>query len=197
MGHRILVFISGMPGSGKSTLAERIAREFQLKPVFASHILKKLLNNEPIVPEKTEKGQGFWESQAGLEACEKRAKDVSYDIKLDKILLELAHNEEKAVFDSRMLPWLYKGGDAFKVWIDASLETRAVRVAKRDGIPIKEALKKLDERFSYDVEIYRKVYNVDIANDRSPFDLVLKTDLLDAESVFEIVALAIRRFFKI
>ncbi|MCX8189837.1 MAG: cytidylate kinase family protein [Candidatus Diapherotrites archaeon] len=194
---KLFILISGTPGSGKSTLTERLAEEFKLKRIFASGIMKQIKEEANIDIEKASKGTGFWESDAGKKLVKERQKNFYYDIELDKRLLSIAEKENRAIFDSRMMAWLYKGKDAFRIWVDASPNVRAKRIAKRDRKKICEVAKAMEKRLKTDAKIYKKLYNVDIISDRSPFDLVIKTDNLDADDVFEIAATAIRRFFKI
>lgn len=194
---KMLVLISGTPGAGKSTLTEKLAEEFGLKRIFASGIMRQIKEEAKLDVERAQKGNGFWESEQGKQLTMERLKDSYYDLELDRRLLEIAEKEEKAIFDSRMMAWLYKGKDAFRIWLDASEQTRAERIAKRDNISIEEAKKAIQERFDADAKIYKKLYNVDIKSDRSPFDLVLKTDRYNEEEVFEIVKLALKRFFKL
>jgi len=194
---KIFVLLSGTPGSGKSTLTERLAKEFGLKRIFASGIMKQIKEASKLDLEKAEKGSGFWEGEEGQKLVKERQKNFYYDLELDKKLLEIAKTEEKAIFDSRMMAWLYKGDGAFRIWLDASEDVRAQRIAKRDNKDVEEIKDAMRKRFLSDAKIYKKLYKVDIINDRSPFDLVLKTDNLDEDAVFEIVALAIRKFFKI
>lgn len=194
---KMLVLISGTPGAGKSTLTEKLAEEFGLKRIFASGIMRQIKEEAKLDVERAQKGNGFWESEQGKQLTMERLKDSYYDLELDRRLLEIAEKEEKAIFDSRMMAWLYKGKDAFRIWLDASEQTRAERIAKRDNISVEEAKKAIQERFDADAKIYKKLYNVDIKSDRLPFDLVLKTDRYNEEEVFEIVKLALKRFFKL
>lgn len=194
---KMLILISGSPGAGKSTLTERLAKEFGLKRIFASGIMKQIKENERLDLEKAEKGTGFWESEEGQKLVKERQKNFYYDLELDKRLLEIAEKERRAIFDSRMMAWLYKGKDAFRIWVDASEDVRAQRIAKRDNKNAAEIKDAMHKRLLADAKIYKKLYNVDIMKDRSPFDLVLKTDNLSEDDVFEIVSLAVRRFFKI
>ncbi|MEM0360201.1 MAG: AAA family ATPase [Candidatus Diapherotrites archaeon] len=180
----MIVIVSGLPGSGKSTLVEKIAREFNLKPVFASGILKQIRERERVDFESAEKGAGFWESLEGKNFTKQREKELDFDKKLDQELLRIASSGDNLVFDSRTMPWLFKG-KAFKIWLKASLETCAKRIAKRDKKKAKEILEGLRERFEADKRIYKKLYGFELDADFSPFDLVLDTEKMNAEKVFE------------
>ena len=84
------------------------------------------------------------------------------------------------------MPWLLKEG--FKIWLMASIEKRAARVAIRDGISVDEAFKVLDAKEARTKAIYKKLYGFALGEDFAPFDLVLDTDNLDAQEVFEVFA---------
>jgi cytidylate kinase len=83
------------------------------------------------------------------------------------------------------MPWLLK--DGFKIWLMASLERRAVRVSERDKITVEEAFKVLEEKEARTKAIYEKHYGFVLGEDFTPFDLVLDTDNLNAQEVFEVL----------
>ena len=83
------------------------------------------------------------------------------------------------------MPWLLNEG--FKIWLLASIEKRAARVAERDKITVNEAFRVLEEKEARTKAIYKKLYGFVLGEDFAPFDLVLDTDNLDAEEVFEVL----------
>jgi cytidylate kinase len=83
------------------------------------------------------------------------------------------------------MPWLLKEG--FKIWLMASLEKRAARVAERDKITLSEAFRVLKEKEDRTKAIYQKLYGFALGEDFAPFDLVLDTDNLSAQEVFEVL----------
>ena len=80
------------------------------------------------------------------------------------------------------MPWLIDGG--FKIWLQASIEKRAARVAVRDNITIQQAFKVLKEKEVRTKAIYKELYGFELGNDFKPFDLILDTDNLSAQEVF-------------
>jgi len=190
----MIVVVSGLPGSGKSTLVESIAEEFGLKKVFASGILKQLKEKETANALKAEKGAGFWESNEGKEFTKKRLLEPDFDRKLDEELLRIAGNGDNLIFDSRTMPWLFKG-DAFKIWLNASERTRAKRIAGRDGRDDEEIIRGMRSRYESDKQIYKKLYDFDLGEDFSPFQLVIDADELSIEEVFNIAIMSIKKFF--
>lgn len=190
----MIVIVSGLPGSGKSTLVEKIAEEFNLKAIFASGILKQIRKKEEADFKKAEKGYGFWETEKGRAFTKERLSELEYDRKLDKELLRIAKDEKNVVFDSRTMPWLYKG-EAFKIWLKASQGVRAKRIAERDNKEKEEVLKTMKARYETDKKIYKKLYDFDLGIDFSPFNLVIDSDDLSIEEVFNIARLAIKKYF--
>jgi len=75
----------------------------------------------------------------------------------------------------------------FKIWLEASFEKRAARVADRDNISIAEALEVLKEKEAHTKAIYKELYGFSLGEDFKPFDFVLDTDNLNAGEVFAIL----------
>jgi cytidylate kinase len=80
------------------------------------------------------------------------------------------------------MPWLLEGG--FKIWLQASIDKRAARVAARDRMTIQQAFKVLEEKETRTKAIYKALYGFVLGEDLAPFDLVLDTDNLSASEVF-------------
>jgi cytidylate kinase len=183
----MVICISGMAGSGKSTLAKKIAEKYRLKYCSGGDALKALAIEEGYKPLK----RGWWEAREGMRFLEKREKNLEFDEAVDKKFLELAE-EGNVVLDSWTMPWLLKRG--FKIWLDASQERRAERIAKRDGISVNEALKALRNKERMTKTIYKKLYSFSLGEDFAPFHLILDTDNLDAEEVFKVLCEVIDNF---
>jgi cytidylate kinase len=176
----MIICISGMAGSGKSTLAKKIGEKYGLKYCSGGDALKALAIEEGYKPLR----QGWWEAKEGMRFLEKREKNLKFDKAVDKKFLELAE-EGNIVLDSWTMPWLLKKG--FKIWLEASQEKRAERIAKRDGISTNEALKALRNKEKRTKAIYKKLYGFNLGEDFAPFHLILDTDNLDAEEVFKVL----------
>jgi cytidylate kinase len=176
----LVVCICGMAGSGKSALANRLAEKYSLKYFSGGDALKALAIEE----DHAAVNRGWWESAEGLRFLEKRGKERKFDEAVDKKLLKLAR-QGNIVLDSWTMPWLLNSG--FKVWLDASLKKRAERVASRDGIGFKDALKALKSKERQTRAIYKKLYGFTLGEDFSPFHLILDTNNLNSDEVFEVL----------
>ena len=95
---------------------------------------------------------------------------------------------------SYTLPWLSKAG--VKVWLAGSIESRAERMSRRDGIPVKECKKIIAVRDQENYRIYMKLYDISFGEDLSRFDLVIGTDAIPAAEVAESVLRQIRKLAK-
>jgi cytidylate kinase len=177
---RIVFCISGMAGTGKSTLAKRLAQKYNLKYCSGGDALRALAAEKGFNSTKN----GWWESPEGLCFLEQRTTDVSFDRAVDQKLLEFAA-EGNVLLDSWTMPWLVEGG--FKIWLAASVEKQAERISNRDHMTVEESLRALKEKEARTKAIYKKLYGFALSEDFTPFDLILDTDNLSAEQVFQVL----------
>ena len=173
-----------MTGSGKSTVARKIAERYGLRYICGGDALKELAIELGYDVRKV----GWWESEEGRKFLQLRTKNPMFDKKVDEKLLKWIERGN-VVVDSWTIPWLFKGG--FKIWLEASPEVRAKRLAKRDNINFTQALQILKEKDEKSKNIYRKIYGFNFGEDLSPFDLVLDVNLLNIDEVFDAICLVI------
>ncbi len=176
----MVICISGMAGTGKSTLAKKIAQKYNLNYFSGGDALKDLAKQEGYDVSI----HGWWESPVGLKFLNERLGDPRFDRAVDDKLLEYAE-QGNVLLDSWTMPWLLKGG--FKIWLHASFEKRAERVAERDHMTYDEALKVLEEKEAHTKAIYKALYGFVLGEDMAPFDFILDTDNLNATEVFEVL----------
>src|SRR4030065_835765 len=176
----MVICISGLAGTGKSTLAKKLAKKYALKYYSGGDALKALASEQGYDTSKP----GWWESPEGLKFLELREKEAKFDQAVDQKLLEYAERGN-VLLDSWTMPWLLKTG--FKIWLMASLEKRVERVAKRDQLTPKEASRMLKEKEARTRAIYSKRYGFILGEDFKPFHLVLDTDNLNADDVFQVL----------
>jgi cytidylate kinase len=75
--------------------------------------------------------------------------------------------------------------------LEASPEKRAERIAKRDGISLKEAVDALRTKEKRTKAIYKRLYGFGLGEDFAPFHLILDTDNLEAEEVFQVLCVVV------
>jgi cytidylate kinase len=175
-----VICISGMAGTGKSTLSKKIAEKYHLKYFSGGDVLKDLAKQEGYDVSI----RGWWESPEGLKFLKERVNDSKFDKAVDDKLLDYAQQGD-VLLDSWTMPWLLNAG--FKIWLEASFEKRAARVAERDNMSLAVALKVLKEKEAHTKAIYKELYGFVLGEDFKPFDFVLDTDNLSAAEVFEVL----------
>ncbi|MBU0533042.1 cytidylate kinase family protein [Candidatus Micrarchaeota archaeon] len=161
----MIIAISGLTGSGKNTLGELIAEELNYKLVCPT--FKDLAKKE---------GVPLMEFQKMAE------KDPNIDKKFDELLKEQAKGN--CVVTTWLGPWMVDAN--LKIKLTASIETRAKRIAERDGMDLKDAIKHVKERDERNRKRYMKLYNIDIY-DESIYDMVLDSDRYNPEELLKIV----------
>jgi len=176
----LILCISGMAGTGKSTLSKKIAETYNLKCYSGGDALKELAKEAGY--EIT--GEGWWESLEGLAFLERRVSDPQFDKEVDRKLLAYAKLGD-VLLDSWTMPWLLK--DGFKIWLMASFDKRAARVAERDKMSFEQAYAVLKEKEAQTKAIYKKLYGFNLGEDFVPFNFILDTDNLNADQVFAVL----------
>jgi cytidylate kinase len=177
---KTVICISGLAGTGKSTLSKKLAEKYHLRYYSGGDVLKELAKQEGYDVSV----QGWWESPQGLNFLNERGNDPKFDKAVDDKLLEYAQ-QGNILLDSWTMPWLLQGG--FKIWLEASFEKRAARVAIRDGMTTAQALEVLKEKEARTKAIYKALYGFVLGEDFKPFDFVLDTDNLSADEVFVVL----------
>jgi cytidylate kinase len=75
------------------------------------------------------------------------------------------------------------------MWLEASPEKRAKRIAGRDGIRFEEALKALKSKEKRTKAIYKRLYGFNLGEDFAPFNFIVDTSNLESEEVFRIACM--------
>jgi CMP/dCMP kinase len=176
----LVICISGMAGTGKSTLAKKLAKKYGLIYYSGGDALRALAAEKGY----SSSSNGWWESPEGLKFLEQRKMDASFDRAVDEKLLEYAA-KGNVLLDSWTMPWLLKEG--FKIWLSASFEKQTERIAQRDKMTIKEACEALKAKEARTRAIYKELYGFVLGEDFTPFNLVVDTDNLGAEEVFQVL----------
>lgn len=106
------------------------------------------------------------------------------DKKVDSLAIERAKAGD-VVLEGHLTAWIVRPYADVCIYLKASLETRARRVALRDGKSLQDALREVAEREELNRRRYLSIYGIDI-NDLSIFDLVLDTSHLSVNDAVRI-----------
>ncbi len=173
MSSELRVAISGKSGCGNTTVSRLLAERLGVRLInYTFHNMA------------AERGISF------DELCRLAEQDSQYDLYLDRRQVELA-SEGSCVLGSRLAVWLLKNAQ-LKVYLNACAQTRAARIARREGIPLQQSLEEMEERDERDRKRYLKLYGIDL--DRYGFaDLVVDTEKGDERWVVQTIVAALQK----
>ncbi len=151
------IAVSGPPGSGKTTVSMLVGERLGYEVVLVGQIFRQMAQ---------ERGVDLATFGRLAEA------DDSIDRDLDARTLDIARQREDVVLEGRLTGALLRGSDvrAFKVYVHASLEVRAERIAGRESKDVRVVMREMDARERSEATRYMSYYGVD-PNDRSIYDL--------------------------
>jgi cytidylate kinase len=156
MSNEIRIAVSGKSGCGNTTVSRILAERLGVRLInYTFHDMAE------------ERGITF------EQLCLLAETDSQYDRHLDRRQVELAM-EGSCVLASRLAIWLLERAN-LKVYLYASAEARARRIAKREKIPWQKSLEDIEARDTRDRNRYLKLYGIDI--DKYEFaDLFVDTE---------------------
>jgi cytidylate kinase len=164
MKRGVKIAISGKSGCGNTTVSKIVAESLGLDFInFTFRILAK------------ERGLTMHEVLALA------ARDDSWDREVDKRQVQLARASKGCVLGSRLAIWMLEEAD-IKVYLTANAETRAARIASREGENLEAVAEFTAERDRQDRNRYIRIYNID--NDNYEFaNIIIPTDNMTPDTI--------------
>jgi cytidylate kinase len=173
----LTITVSGRSGSGKSLGAKAIAKALKLRYVSAGEIMRNLAKEKGISLEKMS-----------------QIREPEIDHEMDKRSLKLAM-EGSVVLDGRLTGWVAGDWADVKICYICSLETKAKRVAKRDGISFEEAKKRIMKRDKEDHKKYLELYGIN-SYDESIYDLIIDNEKLTKKEAKIVPVKLVKKFLE-
>lgn len=168
------IAISGKSGCGNTTVSRLVSEALGYEMInFTFRSLAE------------EQGIDFWELSRRAES------DDSYDFEVDRRQVEMALAAKRCVLGSRLAIWMLKEAD-LKIYLDASIEERARRIAEREGGTLEEQMARTAQRDANDTARYKRLYGID-NSDTTVADVVIDTSTLSAKEVAERIIEEARR----
>ncbi len=166
------IAISGLSGCGNTTACTNVSKELGLEMV-----------NYTLRNAAQEAGLSLPEMQLLAE------KYLEIDAALDAKLTKLVEKKQHCVVGTRLSGWSV--GADLSVWLHASLDTRAKRIASRGEGNLEDIKQATDRRDKQNIRRYKKLYGINTLS-HDHFDLVVNTERLTPEQVAALVAAAAR-----
>ena len=165
----IKIAISGRSGCGNTTVSKMVSDVLNLR--FINFTFRSLAE---------ERSVDF------LTILELAEKDNSVDKEVDTRQVKLARENGGCVLGSRLAIWLLEEAD-LKIYLRASPEVRAARIANREDGCFEEVADFTAERDRQDHDRYLRIYGIDTI-DYSFADLIIDTDDLTPQQITDMIA---------
>lgn len=180
MGTTRLIAVAGAPGTGTTTLCRLLNPILHLPHVYAGQVFRQMAK----------------EHSMDLVAFGEYAEThPDIDRELDRRMIDVAR-AGGVILEGRMVAWHVREAaatSALKVLLEAPEQTRAARVANREGVhDIESVLRENRHREASEAKRYREFYGFD-PNDPRHYDLVIDTHDKSPELVRDIVLVECRK----
>jgi cytidylate kinase len=165
----LVITVAGPHGSGRSTQATRLAETFGLRYVSTGTLFRERV------------------AQLGV-SLEEMTRIAADDDSFDRFLDDRAKEETRrggVVLDATLSGWVAVDPD-LRIYLTAPLGVRVRRIAEREGRSAEEVERETRLREEAELERFRRYYEYDVG-DLSIYDLVLNTELFDADGVAHIL----------
>jgi cytidylate kinase len=165
----LVITVAGPHGSGRSTQATRLAETFGLRYVSTGTLFRERV------------------AQLGV-SLEEMTRIAAGDDSFDRFLDDRAKEETRrggVVLDATLSGWVAVDPD-LRIYLTAPLGVRVRRIAEREGRSAEEVERETRLREEAELERFRRYYEYDVG-DLSIYDLVLNTELFDADGVAHIL----------
>jgi cytidylate kinase len=178
----MIITVSGLAGTGTTSVCQRLKEDLSFEYIYAGAIFRK---------------EAELYGKSIEEFCQHLEENPELDKAIDKKVIEFAREHDNTILEGRLAAWMayQENLPALKILLTAPLEISAERVASRDLYlrSKEEAKKRVQERDERDKERYKKLYNINLA-DNSIYDLIIDTSDKTIEEEVEIIKKAVLEF---
>ena len=162
--------ISGLHGTGKSTIGHQVAEILNLKYYSTGQAFRDLAKKMDMT----------------LEEFTKYVEDhPEIDKELDDKIISIAI-QGNVIIDSQLGGFFLEKFVDFKIFLTCPIEIRVKRMTERDNTSYEVKLKETKLREQSELDRFRKLYNIDLSNEKrlnELYDIIINTENLTIEEV--------------
>ena len=181
--NKIVIAVGGPGGSGITTISKMLAKEFNIKHIYAGDLFRKAAKEEE-----------FEHFEEFLQDISKGGNHLDFEI--DALLQEYA-KEGNIVIDSKVYGALAKMKKLrcdVSIWIDAKQDVKVKRHLDKENVKGFKKFKRrfeidreLKKRYKIDREKYWRLYKVKYNKPELYYDIVLDTSNINEEETFKLI----------
>ena len=168
------ITISGLPGSGTTTVAKLLSKELSLELISAGEMFRQIANEKNLELEQF---------------SELAENNDDFDRRIDEKQGEEAMKRKDVIVEGRLSGFFVPDAE-LKIWLEASVNVRAKRIAGREGTAYEEALYAMKNRERSEHKRYEKYYDINLG-DRSIYDLVIDSSRWSEKDIVAIIKVAV------
>ena len=166
---RLRIVISGLSGCGNTTICKKLAEILGIKCI--NYTFRNLAKEKNI------------DIQELILLSEKS--DI-FDTLVDTRQKDLVSNAPFCVVGSRLAIWLIHDADV-KIYLKVKKSVRYNRIQQRENKSIGQVIEETSTRDTYDIERYKRIYDIDIADYDSAADAIIYNNGKNYESTIETI----------
>lgn len=163
-----IILVSGLTAAGKTTHCKLLAEDLGWSYVSMSSIRKDLLGDRL---DHSEFDREWAPSHDLL-----RATDASIDLCADRRMTAIVADCSNIVVDAWLQPWLYPGGDALRIWLESTIETRIMKASvsamRRGDVPPVEIAETVAVKDDFSRKRFKFLYSIDLYGDPAIFRMI-------------------------
>lgn len=194
----LVIAISGLPGSGSTTTAVELSKKLSLNYFTIGQIFKDISRGKMkeqfyypeliklcqeknlIIPDFSSNNDSIgasnlWDTEFG--------KSKEFHNILDYLQVQVA-KKGNIIIEAKLAIHMNPDAD-LKIWLKASLDERAKRVALRDDLPFEEARPLLHSRLEKHKTEWKKIYGIESIYQEEKADVIIDTTFTTPEQVVE------------
>lgn len=165
----MIITIGGLAGSGTTTFAKVLSDKMDIPYLSTGSIFRDMAKERDM---------------SVIEFSKFAEDNTDIDIEIDKRQAELAEKSENLIIEGRLSAYFVDAD--LRIWLNAPLKTRALRICDRESKTIDLATQEINLREESEALRYLDIHNIDITN-MDIYDLIVNTDRFTPERICEIV----------